>query len=216
MRQKTRLPLFLQVDRALGHPIAAVIQCKLRLTSLQPQDIVSDRQTSLTPKLPYFALALLLVTYVIFGWLLYAWTKDRVIWLIVAFAIVLFGGFLAYPSQSVSLSFGRFFKTDIRAFILIILTSIGSVILLTWLKFFVDAVVLCAAGLLVSLDLKTGGWSKPMTLLIIIGWQLLGMSIGLYLHDLWSYPPSDLPAYFYISYWGRLLAPFIQSLESLF
>jgi hypothetical protein len=77
-------------------------------------------------------------------------------------------------------------------------------------------VVLCAAGLLVSLDLKTGGWSKPMTLLIIIGWQLLGMSTGLYLHDLWLHPPSNLPEYFYLSYWLRLLAPFIQRLQSSF
>jgi hypothetical protein len=177
---------------------------------------VFDRQTSPTPKLPYLALALLFVTYTTFGWLLYAWTSDRVIWLVVAFAIILLGGFLAYPSRSVSLSFGKFFRTDIRAFILITLTSIGSVILLTWLKFFVDAVVLCAAGLLVSLDLKTGGWSKPMTLLIIIGWQLLGMSTGLYLHDLWLHPPSNLPEYFYLSYWLRLLAPFIQRLQSSF
>lgn len=147
---------------------------------------------------------------------MYAWTNDRVIWLMVAFAVVILGGFLAYPSRSVSLSFGRFFKTDIRAFILIILTSIGSVILLTWLQLFVDVVVLCAAGLLVSLDLKTGGWSKPITLLIIIGWQLLGMSAGLYLHDLWVHPPSNLPAYFYMSYWGRLLAPLVQRFQYLF
>jgi hypothetical protein len=173
---------------------------------------VFDRQTSPTPKLPYLALTLLFLTYVTFGWLLYAWTNDRVIWLAIAFAVVILGGFLAYPSLSVSLSFGGFFKTDIRAFILIILASIVSVILLTWVQFFVDAVVLCAAGLLASLDLKTGGWSKPITLLVIIGWQLLGMSVGLSLHDLWVHPPSNLPAYFYVSYWVNLLDTAIHRL----
>jgi hypothetical protein len=173
---------------------------------------VFDRQSP-TPKLPYLSLALLFLTYVTFGWLLYAWTSDRVIWLIAAFAVVILGGFVAYPSRSVSLSFGRFFKTDMRAFILIVLTSIGSVILLTWVQLFVDAVVLCTAGLLVSLDLRTGGWNKAMTLLIIIGWQLLGMSAGLYLHDLWVYPLGNLPTYFYGSYWIRLLEPLIQRFQ---
>ncbi len=172
-----------------------------------------DRQISPTPKLPYLSLALLLLTYITFGWLLYDWTNDRIVWLAVAAAVVILGGFLAYPSRSVSLSFGRFFKTDMRAFILIVLASIGSVILLTWLQFFVDAVVLCAAGLLVSLDLKTGSWSKPMTLLIIIGWQLLGMSTGLSLHDLWLHPPSNLPAYFYANYWIHLLDSVVNRLQ---
>jgi hypothetical protein len=163
--------------------------------------------------LPYLSLALLFLTYVTFGWLFYSWTTDRVIWLVAAFAVVILGGFVAYPSRSISLSFGRFFKTDIRAFILIVMVSIGSVILLTWVQLFVDAVVLCAAGLLVSLDLKTGGWSKPLSLLIIIVWQLLGMSAGLYLHYLWLHPPSNLPTYFYGNYWLHLFDSFIQRLQ---
>ncbi len=171
-----------------------------------------DRQTSPTPKLPYLSLALLFFTYVTFGWLLYDWTPDRVIWLAVAFAVVILGGFIAYPSRSVSLSFGGFFKTDTRAFILIIIGSIVSVILLTWVQFFVDTVVLCAAGLLVSLDLKTGGWNRRIILLIIIGWQLLGMSAGLYLHDLSSHPPTNLPEYFYVSYWRHFFDSLVDKL----
>jgi hypothetical protein len=166
---------------------------------------VLDRPTSPTPKLPLFSLSLLFLTYVTFGWLLYSWTNDRRIWLAVAFGVTILGGFVAYPSRSVAISFGGFFKTDTRALILIILTSIVSVILLTWLQFFVDTIVMCSAGLLVSLDLKVRGWSKPLSLLLIIGWQLLGMSTGLCLHYFWIYPPIDLPAYFYADYWFQLL-----------
>jgi hypothetical protein len=165
---------------------------------------VFDRQSSPQPKLPYLSLTLLLLTYVTFGWLLYAWTTDRLIWLAVAFAVIILGGFIAYPSRSVSLSFGGFFNTDIRAFLLIILASLASVILLTWVQFFVDTVVLCAAGLLVSMDLRTGGWNRRLSLLIIIGWQLLGMSAGLYLHELSSHPPANLPEFLYWSYWVQL------------
>jgi hypothetical protein len=162
---------------------------------------VFDFQTSPHPKLPWASLALLFLTDATFGWLLHDWTRNRVIWLLVAFGITILGGIVAYPSRSVALIFGRFFKTDIRALILIIGASLLSVILLTWLKFFVDTVVLCTAGLLVSLDLKVQGWSKPLSLLLIIGWQLLGISAGLCLHYLYLHPPANLPAFFYASYW---------------
>jgi hypothetical protein len=154
-----------------------------------------------TPKLPWHSLALLFLTDATFGWLLHDWTSNREIWLIVAFAITILGAIVAYPSRSVAMIFGRFFKTDTRALILIIFVSIMSVILLTWLQFFVDTVVLCAAGLLVSLDLKVRGWSKPISMLLIIGWQLLGLSAGLGFHYLHTHPLIEVPEYFYDRYW---------------
>jgi hypothetical protein len=143
----------------------------------------------------------MLLTDATFGWLLHDWTSNREIWLAVAFEIVILGAIVTYPSRSVDLIFGRFFKTDTRALILVIFASIMSVILLTWLQFFVDAVVLCAAGLLVSLDLKVRGWSKPISMLLIIGWQLLGLSAGLGCYYLHTHPIVAVPEYFYDSYW---------------
>jgi hypothetical protein len=165
-----------------------------------------DRPASRLPKLPWVSLLILFLTYMTFGWLLYDWTRNREIWLMVAFAVVAMGAFVTYPSRSVSLSFGGFFKTDVRALILMIMGSIGSVILLTWVQFFVDAVVLCAAGLLLSLDLKTLHWSKVKSLVLIVIWQLLATAAGLYAHYLYVFPPSNLPAYFYTDHWLQLLA----------
>ncbi len=162
-----------------------------------------DRQTSPTPKLPWVSLLLLFLTYTTFGWLLYDWTGDRRVWLAVAFGIVVLGGCVTYPSKSISMGFGRFVKTDVRAFILIIIASILSVILLTWFQYSIDIVAISTAGLLVSLDLKTSGWSKAFSLILIIGWQLLGVSAGLTIHHFWSHPLTNLPAYFYSAYWFK-------------
>ena len=164
-----------------------------------------DRQPNPTPRLPWISLGLLFLTYATFVWLLHRWTSDRAIWLGVAFGVTILGAIVTYPSRSVDLVFGRFFKTDTRALILIIFTSITSVILLTWLQFFVDMIVLGTAGLLVSLDLKIRGWSKSLSLLLIIGWQLLGMSIGLYLKYIQMYPPDHLPIYLYSDYWLKFI-----------
>jgi hypothetical protein len=164
-----------------------------------------DRQTPALKKLPLTSLLLLFVTYTTFGWLLYGWTENRQIWLLAAVGLTILGIVVTYPSRSVSFGFGGFFKTDTRALILIILASVLSVILLTWLQFFVDAIVLCTAGLLVSLDLKVRRWSKPLTLLVIVGWQLLGMSAGLGLHYIYLHPVQNLPAYFYSDYWLKFV-----------
>jgi hypothetical protein len=163
----------------------------------------SDRQTPPTPRLPWNSLVLLFLTYTTFGWLLYDWTNDRTVWLAVAFGVVVLGGCVTFPSQSIGMGFGRLLKTDMRAFILIIIASIVSVILLTWFQYSIDIIVLYTAGLLVSLDLKTSGWSKAFSLLLIIGWQLLGVSAGLTLHYFWSHPLTNLPAYFYSAYWFK-------------
>jgi hypothetical protein len=156
-------------------------------------------------RFPITSLLLLFLTYTTFGWLLHDWTANRTIWLSVGLGTVVLGAIVTYPSRSVSLGFGGFFKTDMRALILIVLSSILTVVLLTWLQFFVDAVVLCTAGLLVSLDLKTRGWRNPLTLLVIIGWQLLGMSAGLGLNYLYQHPIANLPPYFYTDYWLQIV-----------
>ena len=157
------------------------------------------------PKLPWTSLAILIVTYATFGWILFGWTENRLIWLLAAVGSIAAAGVVTYPSRSVSIGFGGFFKTDTRAFILILGASVTSVLLLTWLQLFVDTVILFTAGLLVSLDLKTSGWSKVFSLFLLIGWQLLGLSLGLALHYFSLHTMNGLPEYFYEDYWFKLI-----------
>ncbi len=150
-------------------------------------------------------MALLLLADATFGWALYGLTRDRSSWLLVAFLLTILAGIVTYPSKSISMGFGGFFKTDTRAFILIVVSSIGSVLLLTSLQLFVDIVVLTTAGLLVSLDLKTRGWSKRFNLFLIIGWQLIGLSTGLACRYIVLHPIANLPEFVYVDYWVQVL-----------
>jgi hypothetical protein len=163
---------------------------------------VLDRQKL---KFPLTSLALLFLTYATFGWLLHDWTDNRQVWLLVGLGTIVLAGIATYPSRSVSMGFGGFFKTDTRALILLVFGSLLSVVLLTWVQVFVDAVILSAAGFLVSLDLKVRGWNNAVSLFVIIGWQLLGMSAGLGLHYLYLHPMTNLPAFLYTDYWFELL-----------
>ncbi len=164
-----------------------------------------ERQSSPNPKLPWTSLALLLLADATFGWALYGLTRDRSVWLFTAFLLTILGGIVTYPSKSISMGFGGFFKTDTRAFILIVGSSIITVLLLTSLQLFVDTVLLTTAGLLVSLDLKTSGWSKRFSLFLIIGWQLIGLSTGLAFRYIVLNPIANLPEFIYADYWVRVL-----------
>jgi ABC-type multidrug transport system fused ATPase/permease subunit len=155
--------------------------------------------------LPYGSLVISFLTYATFGWLLHSWTSNRLIWLAAAFGLTILGGFVTYPSRSVAMSFGNFFKTDLRALILMVLGSFIAVVLFTWLQFFIDTIVICAAGFLVSLDLRIRGWSKSVSLFFIVGWQLIGTSAGLFAHHFFLHPLPNLPPYFYSDYWYRAL-----------
>jgi hypothetical protein len=148
----------------------------------------------LSPKLPKISGGLVLLTYATFGWLLYGWTTNRGMWLAAAFGAIVLGALAAYPGRSIELGLTSFFGANAKAFILMIFASVFSVVLLTWLQFFADAILLFTAGLLFSLDLKFAGWKKRSRLLIIIGWQLLGMSIGLGIHHL-VLNPELMPVY---------------------
>jgi hypothetical protein len=164
-----------------------------------------EQSPSPNPKLPWTSLALLLLADATLGWALYGVTRDRSSWLVVAILLTILGGIVTYPSKSISMGFGGFFKTDTRAFILIVASSIISVLLLTSLQLFIDTVVLITAGLLVSLDLKTGGWSKRFSLFLIIGWQLIGLSAGLACRYIVLHPIANLPEFVYADYWLQLL-----------
>jgi hypothetical protein len=166
---------------------------------------VLEQYPSPNPKLPWTSLALLLLADATLGWSLYGLTRDRSSWLFVAILLTILGAVVTYPSKSISMGFGGFFKTDTRAFILIVGSSIISVLLLTSLQLFIDTVLLTTAGLLVSLDLKTGGWSKRFSLFLIVGWQLIGLSAGLACRHIVLHPIADLPEFVYTDYWLQLL-----------
>jgi hypothetical protein len=166
---------------------------------------VLQHYPSPNPKLPWTSLALLLLADATLGWSLYGLTRDRSSWLFVAFLLTILAGIVTYPSKSISMGFGGFFKTDTRAFILIVASSIISVLLLTSLQLFVDTVLLTTAGLLVSLDLKTSGRSKRFSLFLIIGWQLIGLSTGLACRHIVLHPIANLPEFIYADYWLQLL-----------
>ncbi|AFZ12683.1 hypothetical protein Cri9333_1798 [Crinalium epipsammum PCC 9333] len=133
-------------------------------------------------KLPRASLALLLLTYITFGWLLYAWTLSWRVWLLTAFFAVVVALALTFPLRSIQIFFAGALKTDTRALIFILAISFLAVALLTWFQTFVRVLVLLSSGLLARLDLHNADFKVIPTFAIMTIVSLVGLGLGLLVH----------------------------------
>ena len=133
-------------------------------------------------KLPWASLALLLLTYITFGWILYAWTLSWRAWLLTAFLVVLIVLALAFPLRSIQIFFAGALRTDTRALIFILALSFFAVVLLTWFQTFVRVLVLLSSGLLARLDLHNADFKEVPTFAIMTIVSLVGLGLGLLIH----------------------------------
>jgi hypothetical protein len=133
-------------------------------------------------KLPWASLALLLLTYITFGWLLYAWNLSWRVWLLTAFFVVVISLALTFPIRSIQIFFAGALKTDTRALIFILALSFFAVALLTWFQTFVRVLVLLSSGLLARLDLHNADFKVIPTFVIMAITSLVGLGLGLLIH----------------------------------
>ena len=133
-------------------------------------------------KLPWASLALLLLTYITFGWILYAWSLSWRVWLLTAFFVVLIALALTFPLRSIQIFFAGALRTDTRALIFILALSFFAVVLLTWFQTFVRVLVLLSSGLLARLDLHNADFKVIPTFAIMTIVALVGLGLGLLIH----------------------------------
>ena len=133
-------------------------------------------------KLPWASLALLLLTYITFGWILSAWTLSWRAWLLTAFFVVLIALALTFPLRSIQIFFAGALRTDTRALIFILAISFFAVVLLTWFQTFVRVLVLLSSGLLARLDLHNADFKVIPTFAIMTIVSLVGLGLGLLIH----------------------------------
>jgi len=133
-------------------------------------------------KLPWASLALLLLTYITFGWILYAWSLSWRVWLLTAFFVVLITLALTFPLRSIQIFFAGALRTDTRALIFILALSFFAVVLLTWFQTFVRVLVLLSSGLLARLDLHNADFKVIPTFAIMTIVALVGLGLGLLIH----------------------------------
>jgi ABC-type multidrug transport system fused ATPase/permease subunit len=152
-----------------------------------------------------------MLTYGTFGWTIasnadtlpqLSKLADGPRWGVLALWMMVLGAIATYPTKSVQVGFTNLFSPNVRALMLILGISLIGVIMLTWTAIFVDSIVLMAAALLLSLDLKLAGWSKLQRLFAILLSQLGGFYLGIGIHEMWVHPEYVIAIREWLSQFG--------------
>lgn len=133
-------------------------------------------------KLPWGAIALLLVTYTTLGWLLSPFYDPWFVWVIVVVAVLLLAMWLSSPWTKAPNTFTRLFKSDSRAFLVAVTLALLSVVIITWFHVFVHALVGVSSGILLRLDAQKAGLSERQTFWFLVILSLVGLGLGAGIH----------------------------------
>lgn len=138
-------------------------------------------------KLPYLSSILLWLTYFILGWKIYLWALNWHTSLLAASLVIFMAVLLASPSAIMNFILSGFFESDIKAFVWVMLMSLGIIIGLVWFSIFAHFLVLISAALLARLDLQLLGLKPRAAFTILAFLSLTGLAMGILLHK--SYAP---------------------------
>lgn len=129
-------------------------------------------------KIPWSSLAILIVTYATFGWTVAASQPSLFAWPLAVAGIFLLASVLTAPLTNSKKLIQQWFKSDVGAFMSIVLAALLAVVVVTWLHLFATGLVLFSAGALTRLDIQTSGFKKTQAFWILAVVSLIGLGIG--------------------------------------
>lgn len=159
--------------------------------------------------IPFFCIALVVLTYASFGWYIaqyadswslllaargetWGWVlEDETIFfllhILAGSLVLLITISLIAPVAIITILFGSSFKSDNKAIIAVLLWSFVIVITLRWIAFFAHLFLLFAAAILAKLELQKLGYSQwkviSILMFICLGGFILGL-LGFYDFDI--------------------------------
>ena len=154
-------------------------------------------------KIPWLSLTLLLIAYTAFGWIFSSWSVKAIAeGLILSrfeaeFALRLMYGLgasitlfiailLSNPISVLTVGFGNWLKSDLRAFLSIFFGAFAFTLIFQWIGYVAKFLVLIAAALLLRLDLQQANANKWLSLLIMAISSLLGFTGGILAFYMWG------------------------------
>ena len=129
-------------------------------------------------KLPWISFALLLVTYIILGWLLSALHERWFVWLMVVVVVLLVIAALSTPWSNIRDGLTGLLKSDTRIFFSAIAIASLSFAIVCMLHIFAYALIVIAVNILARLDAQTSGLSARQAFVILAIVSLAGLELG--------------------------------------
>jgi hypothetical protein len=138
-------------------------------------------------QVPWLSLGILFSAYATFSWFLTHWFASNpktlwfaewVVWAFVLFITLLQALLLTTLFDGVKNFCGRWLKSDVGYFSLIILGALSVTIALVWFKIFGYFLVIISSEILVRLDLQNARLNRWQSLSVLTVTSILGLAVG--------------------------------------
>jgi hypothetical protein len=136
-------------------------------------------------RVPWFSLALVLLSYSNLGWVISEIEASWLLWLVLGLAILLLLVCLTTPWSRIT-DYRIFFKSNTRTFGLAVLAAFLLFVIIAWFHVFLDTLLITSATILVKMDFQTQGLKKSLFFGFASLFSFAGLAIGVLLRHLLS------------------------------
>jgi hypothetical protein len=136
---------------------------------------------SILKKIPWFSLALVLLSYSTLGWMVFAETAPWYIWLITVVTILL--SLICFTSPGLKLNeyTSILFKSSARSFGVAILAAFLFFLMVAWFRVFLDILLILCATILARIDFQTLVLKPELAFGCISFFAVAGLALGAFI-----------------------------------
>ncbi len=136
---------------------------------------------SILKKIPWFSLALVLLSYSTLGWMVFAETAPWYIWLITVVTILL--SLICFTSPGLKLNeyTSILFKSSARSFGVAILAAFLFFLMVAWFRVFLDILLILCATILARIDFQTLALKPELAFGCISFFAVAGLALGAFI-----------------------------------
>ncbi|MEA5578825.1 hypothetical protein [Anabaena sp. UHCC 0451] len=133
---------------------------------------------SIWKRIPWFSLALVLLSYSTLGWVISETKPLWFVWLIVVFSILLLLASLTTPWSKIAEYYSILFKSNIRSFGITVLAAFLFFLMLAWFRIFLDTLLILSATILAKIDFQSSEFKGELGFWFTSIFALSGLAAG--------------------------------------
>ena len=139
---------------------------------------------SILKLLPWPSLALVLLTYSVFGWILSQENLPTYAWLLIVVSVLFLVAILTTPWSKATQFMSFLFNTKLKSFGFAVLGAFLFFLILAHFRIFLDLVLVTSATILLRLDFQTAGFGEIQAFCFTSVFSIVGLVLGFLLHQL--------------------------------
>ncbi|HLO88681.1 MAG TPA: hypothetical protein VK203_27240 [Nostocaceae cyanobacterium] len=139
---------------------------------------------SILERIPFFSLALMLMSYSTLGWMISEAKAPLFIWTIAVVSILLLLVSLTVPLSKLNEYSTTLFKSNTRTFGVTILAAFLFFVMLSWFRVFLDTLLIISATILVKIDFQAARFRASLAFCLTSTCSLVGLATGAFIYRL--------------------------------